>query len=79
VDGNQILDEKGEVIREFEDDEEFAQAMAAAQATKEAADAMKKIPGIINTSAGYFENKVKGAGQSFEDLFTGKDGNNLTQ
>jgi hypothetical protein len=53
--------------------------MAAAQATKEAADAMKKIPGIINTSAGYFENKVKGAGQSFEELFTGKDGSNLTQ
>jgi hypothetical protein len=78
VDGNQILDEKGEVVREFDSDEEFAQAMAAAQATKEAAEAMEKIPGIINKGAAAFESKVAGAGKSFERLFVGKEGSKMT-
>ena len=78
VDGNKILDEKGEVLREFENEDEFAAAMASAQATKDAANAMEKIPGIINISAKRFEEKVAGAGQAFEKLFLGKDGSELT-
>jgi hypothetical protein len=41
VDGNKVLDEKGEVIREFENDEAWINEMAAANATKEAAEAME--------------------------------------
>ena len=50
VDGNKVLDEKGEVIREFEDDEAWINEMAAANATKEAAEAMEQIPGAINNA-----------------------------
>jgi uncharacterized protein with gpF-like domain len=47
VEGNKILDEKGEVIREFTNDEAWINEMAAADATLQAAEAMKEIPGVI--------------------------------
>ena len=50
VDGNKILDEKGEVIREFDSDEAWINEMAAANATKEAAEAMEQIPGAIKNA-----------------------------
>jgi hypothetical protein len=41
VSGNQILDEKGEVVREFTSNEDWINEMAAANATLEAAEAME--------------------------------------
>lgn len=79
VDGNKILDEAGNEVREFEDEDAFAAAMASAQATKEAAKAMEAVPNAINKSAAYFEKKVKGSGEAFEKLFNSKDGKALTQ
>jgi hypothetical protein len=41
VEGNKILNEKGEVVREFKDDEAWINEMAAANATLKAAEAME--------------------------------------
>ena len=79
VKNNKILDEAGNVVREFKNEDEFAAAMASSQATKEAAEAMEKMPGIINKGAAVFAKKVEGAGISFEKMFLGSEGNKLTQ
>ena len=47
VDGDKILDEAGEVVREFADSEAWIKEMAAADATLKAAELMKQVPGII--------------------------------
>lgn len=73
VDGNKILDEKGEVIREFTNDEAFINEMAAAKATKQAAEAMQKIPDIINKNMKQITNNAQ---EAFKNAFEGKD---LTQ
>ena len=45
--GNKIIDEKGETVREFSDDKEWINQIAAAEATTKAAEAMKEIPGAL--------------------------------
>jgi hypothetical protein len=47
VKGNKIVDEAGETLREFDKKEDWINEMAAANATQEAAEAMKEIPGAI--------------------------------
>ena len=83
VDGNKILDEKGEVIREFTDDDAFINEMAAAKATKKAAEAMEKIPEIIkdnmttiieNAESAFSNIADRGkAAETLEKAFSGKD------
>ena len=47
VDGNKILDELGNTLMTFENDEGWATQMAAAKATQKAAEAMQKVPSMI--------------------------------
>jgi hypothetical protein len=73
VDGNKILDEAGNVVREFTDNEAWINEMAAADATKQAAEAMELVPGAINNALKAFE---KGVHDSVNKAFRGED---LTQ
>lgn len=77
VKDNKIVDEKGETLREFDSDEDFANAIASAQAVKDIAATMEKMPVIIDRSAMAFEKKVAGAGDAFEKLFLGTNGDKL--
>ena len=70
VDGNKILNEKGEVIREFDDDEAWINEMAAANATLKAAEAMEQIPGAILNSIKNLEPELQ---KVFSKAFEGKD------
>jgi hypothetical protein len=47
VDGNKILDEKGEVLLEFENEEGWKAQMAAANSLQKAAEAMEQVPDMI--------------------------------
>jgi hypothetical protein len=58
------------VVREFTDEEAFMEEMAAAAATKEAAEAMEKVPDIINNS---LKAVAKEAHDAFKAAFEGKD------
>lgn len=49
VDGDKILDELGNVLMTFENDEGWTTQMAAAKAMQRAADAMEQIPDMINS------------------------------
>ena len=70
VKGNKIVDEKGETIREFENEEAWINEIAAANATKEAAEAMKEIPEIIKKTLENFTDEAqKGV---FEKALEGK-------
>jgi hypothetical protein len=78
IDGNKILDEKGEVIREFADDDAWIAEMAAADATLKAAEAMEEVPGIIKNNMQTIAKVVggeagKAASAAFEKAFSGKD------
>lgn len=48
VDGDKILDELGNVLMTFENDEGWATQMAAAKATQKAAESMQKVPDMIS-------------------------------
>ena len=69
VDGDQILDEKGEVVREFTDDESWINEIAAANATEKAAAAMLEIPGAILNSIRELEPALQDV---FMKAFEGK-------
>ena len=73
IDGNKIIDEKGETIREIESDEVWKQEMAAAQATLEAAKQMEIIPDIVDKAVQGLSSEVA---KIVEKAFTGK---NLTK
>ena len=62
VDGNKIIDEKGETLREFEDDEAWIQEIAMANATQKAAEAMEEIPGAVL-------NSIKDLGPTLQEVF----------
>ena len=47
VDGNKILDEKGEVLLEFENEDGWKAQMAAANSLQKAAEAMEQVPDMI--------------------------------
>ena len=49
VEGNKIVDEKGETLKEFENTDAWVEAIAAAEATKEAAHALEKAPEMVQT------------------------------
>ena len=74
IDGNKILDEKGEVIREFTDDDAWIAEMAAADATLQAAEAMQMVPDIINNNLGIIIDRFGVETQkAFEKAFSGED------
>ena len=60
VDGNKILDELGNVLMTFENDEGWAAQMAAAQATQRAADAMAQVPTMIEQALRAFIDRDTG-------------------
>jgi hypothetical protein len=70
VDGNKILDEKGEVIREFEDEEAFIAEMAAAKATLEAAESMKQVPEIMKKTLSVIPGEFQ---KAVEKAFSGEN------
>lgn len=73
IEDNKILDEKGETLREFVDDEDWLNEMASANAVIESANAMAQIPDILNKSIKTFDTKLQ---SSVSKAFTGQD---LTQ
>ena len=74
VEGNKVLDEKGEVIREFTNDDAWIAEMAAADATLHAAEAMAMVPDIINDNMKIVaENFGVEAQKAFEKAFSGQD------
>jgi predicted RNA-binding Zn ribbon-like protein len=70
VKGDKIIDETGETLREFDDDESWINEIAAANATKDAAEAMKEIPGAIANSIKNLEPELQNL---FEKAFEGKN------
>ena len=70
VKGNKIVDETGETLREFDNDESWINEMAAANATKQAAEAMKEIPGAITNSIKNLEPELQNL---FEKAFEGRN------
>ena len=73
IEGNKILDEKGETLREFVSEEDWLREMASANATIDAANAMTQIPDILNKSIKTFDSDLQ---DSVSRAFTGQD---LTQ
>jgi 23S rRNA A1618 N6-methylase RlmF len=70
IDGNKVVDEKGEVIREFTDEDAWIDAMVAAEATEKAAAAMEKIPGIIKDVGNIFSDTFEDSTELMQKAFT---------
>ena len=69
IDGDKIVDAAGNTLREFDSDEAWINAMAAAEATQKAAKSMQQVPGLIDKAANAFNKKVAGYGNVVEKAF----------
>ena len=70
IDGNKVVDEQGNTLREFSGDEAWYDAIVASEVTKKAAESMEKIPELLDKISAEFEGKIENASDLINKAFS---------
>lgn len=70
IDGNKVLDSAGNTVRDFADDDAWKEAIIAANAMEKAAEAMGKLPEIIDKVSAQLEDNFTRAGDVLNQAFS---------